>query len=103
MVWLWASQRLLWLCTPLELFALDLKPTNVLITPWTQGGRLIAHAADGTALTQTGVVVGSPSWMAPELAQGRETTPAVDVVAWGATVAFASTGQFRLVRGLLMQ
>lgn len=73
----------------------DLKPTNVLMAP--SGPKVvdfgISHAADGTALTQTGVVVGSPSWMAPEQAQGRETTPAVDVFSWGATVAFAATGK----------
>jgi eukaryotic-like serine/threonine-protein kinase len=73
----------------------DLKPTNVLMAP--SGPKVvdfgISHAADGTALTQTGVVVGSPSWMAPEQAQGRETTPAVDVFSWAATVAFAATGR----------
>ena len=73
----------------------DLKPTNVLMGA--SGPKVvdfgISHAADGTALTQSGIVVGSPSWMAPEQAQGRETTPAVDVFSWGATVAFAATGR----------
>jgi serine/threonine protein kinase len=73
----------------------DLKPTNVLMAP--SGPKVvdfgISHAADGTAVTQSGTVVGSPSWMAPEQAQGRETTPAVDVFSWGATVAFAATGR----------
>jgi serine/threonine protein kinase len=79
----------------------DLKPTNVLMAP--AGPKVvdfgISHAADGTALTQTGVVVGSPSWMAPEQAQGRETIPAVDVFSWGATVAFAATGRFPFGEG----
>ena len=73
----------------------DLKPTNVLMGA--SGPKVvdfgISHAADGTALTQSGVVVGSPSWMAPEQALGQETTPAVDVFSWGATVAFAATGR----------
>jgi serine/threonine protein kinase len=79
----------------------DLKPSNVLMAP--SGPKVvdfgISHAADGTALTQTGVIVGSPSWMSPEQAQGRETTPAVDVFAWGATVAFAATGRFPFGEG----
>jgi serine/threonine protein kinase len=37
--------------------------------------------------------------MSPEQAQGRKTTPAVDVFAWGATVAFAATGQFPFGEG----
>lgn len=73
----------------------DLKPTNVLMGE--RGPKIvdfgISVAADGTSLTQTGAVVGSPSWMAPEQAQGRETTRAVDVFSWGATVAFAATGR----------
>lgn len=73
----------------------DLKPTNVLMGE--RGPKIvdfgISVAADGTSLTQTGAVVGSPSWMAPEQAQGRETSSAVDVFSWGATVAFAATGR----------
>lgn len=73
----------------------DLKPTNVLMGE--RGPKIvdfgISVAADGTSLTQTGAVVGSPSWMAPEQAQGQPTTSAVDVFSWGATVAFAATGR----------
>ena len=73
----------------------DLKPTNVLMSP--SGPKVvdfgISHAADGTALTLTGSIVGSPGWMAPEQALGNGTTAAIDVFAWGATVAFASTGR----------
>lgn len=73
----------------------DLKPTNVLMGE--RGPKIvdfgISVAVDGTSLTQTGAVVGSPSWMAPEQAQGRATTAAADVFSWGATVAFASTGR----------
>jgi serine/threonine protein kinase len=73
----------------------DLKPSNVLMG--TSGPKVvdfgIVHAADGTALTQTGVMVGSPSWMAPEQATGQSGAAATDVFSWGATVAFASTGR----------
>ncbi len=73
----------------------DLKPSNVLMAA--SGPKVvdfgISHAADGTVLTQTGSVVGSPGWMAPEQALGHGTTPAIDVFSWGSTVAFASTGR----------
>ena len=79
----------------------DLKPSNVLMAD--HGPKVvdfgISHAADGTSLTQTGSVVGSPSWMAPEQAQGRECGPSVDVFSWGATVAFAATGRLPFGEG----
>jgi serine/threonine protein kinase len=79
----------------------DLKPSNVLMAD--HGPKIvdfgISHAADGTSLTQTGAVVGSPSWMAPEQAQGRECGPSVDVFSWGATVAFAATGRLPFGEG----
>jgi serine/threonine protein kinase len=72
----------------------DLKPSNVLMAE--SGPKVvdfgISHALDGTSVTQTGVVVGSPQWMAPEQAQGRPTTAAVDVFSWAATIAFAAQG-----------
>jgi predicted Ser/Thr protein kinase len=71
----------------------DLKPPNVLMGP--DGPRVIdfgiarmmAHAA-----TQTAHALGTPAYMAPEQVTGREITPAVDVFAWAATVAFAANG-----------
>ncbi len=73
----------------------DLKPSNVLMAP--SGPKVvdfgISHAANGVALTQTGNILGSPGWMAPEQALGHGTTSAIDVFSWGATVAFAATGR----------
>lgn len=73
----------------------DVKPQNVLLTH--AGPRVldfgIAHAADGTSVTRTGMMTGTPGWISPE--QYREGTagPAGDMFAWGALVAYAATGR----------
>ncbi|GGO97146.1 serine/threonine protein kinase [Wenjunlia tyrosinilytica] len=72
----------------------DLKPSNVLLA--VDGPRVIdfgiARAADATALTGTGVSVGTPSFMSPEQAAGTSCTTATDVFALGQIAAFAATG-----------
>ncbi|MBB6170399.1 hypothetical protein HNR23_000459 [Nocardiopsis mwathae] len=73
----------------------DLKPGNVIIS---NGEPIvidfgIAHAVDGAKLTQTGTFVGTPSYLSPEVIEGTDLGPATDVHAWGATVAFAATGE----------
>jgi serine/threonine protein kinase len=72
----------------------DLKPSNVLLAA--DGPRVIdfgiAHAADATSLTGSGVTIGTPSFMAPEQAAGRRVTPATDVFALGQVAAYAATG-----------
>jgi eukaryotic-like serine/threonine-protein kinase len=73
----------------------DLKPGNVLLAD--DGPRVIdfgiAHAADATTITHTGVQVGTPAFMAPEQIRGRSATPAVDVFALGNLAVFAATGR----------
>ncbi|MEV7344075.1 PQQ-binding-like beta-propeller repeat protein [Streptomyces sp. NPDC093544] len=73
----------------------DLKPSNVLLAA--DGPRVIdfgiARAVDGNRMTQTGVVVGSPGYMPPEQALGRDVGTPGDVFSLGAVLAFASTGR----------
>ncbi|MFF4364505.1 serine/threonine-protein kinase [Streptomyces sp. NPDC001594] len=75
----------------------DLKPENVLLAE--DGVRVIdfgiarvAEATEATELTQTGWVVGSPAFMSPEQAEGRELTTASDMFSLGAVLAMAATG-----------
>ncbi|MBV9381685.1 MAG: serine/threonine protein kinase [Streptosporangiaceae bacterium] len=73
----------------------DLKPGNVMMVD----GRPvvidfgIAHIGDATRLTQTGMVMGTPGYLAPEVIEGQPSSGASDVHSWGATVAFAATGR----------
>jgi hypothetical protein len=72
----------------------DLKPSNVLLGP--EGAMLIdfgiAQANDGSQLTATGLVTGSPGFMSPEQAQAEQVTAASDVFALGTVLFYAATG-----------
>ncbi|SCK42233.1 Serine/threonine protein kinase [Streptomyces sp. WMMB 714] len=71
----------------------DLKPSNILLSP--KGPRIIdfgiAWATGASTLTHVGTAVGSPGFLAPEQVRGALVTPATDVFALGATLAYAAT------------
>jgi len=71
----------------------DLKPSNILLSP--KGPRIIdfgiAWATGASTLTHVGTAVGSPGFLAPEQVRGAAVTPATDVFAFGATLAYAAT------------
>ncbi|MFJ4093075.1 serine/threonine-protein kinase [Kitasatospora sp. NPDC089913] len=72
----------------------DLKPSNILLSP--RGPRIIdfgiAWSRGASTLTHVGTAVGSPGFLAPEQVRGVAVTPATDVFAFGATLAYALTG-----------
>ena len=53
----------------------------------------IARANADATLTQTGLVTGSPAYLAPEVASGGRATAASDVWALGATLFHALEGR----------
>ncbi|WP_284743327.1 serine/threonine-protein kinase [Amycolatopsis sp. RTGN1] len=74
----------------------DVKPSNIMVLP---GDRVkladfgIARAMDDPSLTQTGGVMGSPGYMAPELFAGAGPSPASDLWSLGATLFHAAEGR----------
>ncbi len=81
----------------------DVKPGNVLL----QDGEPvlidfgIAHLTDDVRLTQTGLVMGTPGYLAPEIIEGGQVTQATDWWGWAATLAYAACGRPPYGRGAM--
>ncbi|MCA8922152.1 MAG: serine/threonine protein kinase, partial [Planctomycetes bacterium] len=76
----------------------DLKPENVILRGeepvLVDFGLARQTGFDASRLTETGAILGSPRYMAPEQAQGdKDVGPAADVYALGATLYFLLTGK----------
>jgi serine/threonine protein kinase len=74
----------------------DVKPGNILIA---DGGTAkitdfgVSRAAGDVTITQTGMMAGTPAYLAPEVARGQVPTPASDVFSLGATLFAAIEGR----------
>jgi serine/threonine-protein kinase len=77
----------------------DLKPSNILLaadgSPKVTDFGLARKADSGSGLTQTGAILGTPSYMSPEQASGNHdrTGPTTDVYALGAILYECLTGR----------
>jgi serine/threonine protein kinase len=79
----------------------DVKPANVLVASdghacLTDFG--IATSTDDDTITTTGAIIGSPSYMAPERANGEEPRPPVDLWSLGATLYTAVEGRLAFAK-----
>lgn len=80
----------------------DVKPRNVMVAP---SGAVkladfgVATLHDDPSLTETGMVLGTPSYMSPEQALGREVGPPSDVWGTGALLYHAVEGVAPFDRG----
>jgi serine/threonine protein kinase len=83
----------------------DVKPANVLVSA---DGRAcltdfgIATTTGDSSLTTYGTLIGSPSYMAPERANGEDPRPSVDLWSLGATLYAAVEGRPPFNRGEAM-
>lgn len=73
----------------------DVKPSNLLRTA--EGAKVgdlgLVRMVDLATLTRTGIVQGTPGYLAPEQVLGRKATPASDVFAVGVTAYLALEGR----------
>ena len=73
----------------------DVKPSNILRLAgrWVIGDFGIARLDGDATLTQTGAVIGTPDYWAPETARGERATQAVDIYSLGCVLYEALAGQ----------
>ncbi|ROS78785.1 serine/threonine-protein kinase [Cellulomonas sp. PhB143] len=73
----------------------DMKPSNVLVTD--DGPVLIdfgiAHGLEDARMTSSGLVMGTPGYLAPELLSGAAPGPGSDWWGWAAMLAYSATGR----------
>jgi serine/threonine protein kinase len=75
----------------------DVKPANILLENGVERVKItdfgLARAANDVRITQTGVIVGTPQYMAPEQARGEAVDHRADLFSLGSVLYFMCTGQ----------
>jgi WD40 repeat protein len=75
----------------------DIKPANILLENGVERVKLtdfgLARAADDASLTQSGVVAGTPQYMAPEQARGEAVDARADLFSLGSVLYALCTGR----------
>ncbi len=75
----------------------DIKPSNILLENGVERVKItdfgLARAADDASITQSGVVAGTPLYMAPEQAQGEAIDHRADLFSLGSVLYAMCTGQ----------
>ena len=75
----------------------DIKPANILLENGVERVKLtdfgLARAADDAGLTQSGVIAGTPQYMAPEQARGEPVDHRADLFSLGSVLYAMCTGR----------
>ncbi len=75
----------------------DVKPANILLENGVQRVKItdfgLARAADDVSMTQTGEVAGTPQYMSPEQAEGRQVDARSDLFSLGSVLYAMCTGR----------
>lgn len=75
----------------------DIKPANILLEKDVSRVMItdfgLARAADDAAITQTGWLAGTPHYMSPEQASGKEVDHRSDLFSLGSVIYFMATGR----------
>ena len=83
----------------------DIKPSNIMIGPDGRATLMdfgLVRAGEGSKLTRSGMVVGTPEYMAPEQALGNPVDSRTDIYSLGVVIYRMLTGQVPFVRSTSM-
>lgn len=83
----------------------DIKPSNIMLSPEGQATVMdfgLVRAGEATGLTRSGIVVGTPEYMAPEQALGEAVDGRTDIYSLGVVIYRMLTGKVPFMRSSSM-